>query len=729
MFRKAFTAILARSAVFAVLAISALAQAQSSWGQQTGLTNPGFEAPRVEEGTYVLVETMPGWKTTDKEFEIWGSGFLEVPAHEGNQFVELNAWIDGTLYQDSTGIQQGSVLEFTFAHRGRNGDDAMKLTITDLGADNALDGGDDTVLFTKEYTTGKDAWTVYDSTKEKQIKALGNTVRFAYGAVSATGGNLGQGNLLDAANFGIGVVSAPPMAMNETEAALPTRKLINTSFEEPRGKESGFAMAPAMPGWKTTDEVFEIWSTGFGGFEAHDGTQFVELNARLDGTLYQDLTGIGQGAELDFSFAHRGRNGNDTMMLTITDLGIDDTFGSDDDRVLFVKEYTTGKEAWEVYTNTSEVPIVTLGNTIRFAYTAIHGTGGRGPDKTEGNFLDSVNFGVDVGRPATRSFTLEEAKQMLIGEWKADLSKTETRYGKLDFMVRPMVCEGFLLKFSADSAFQLVTGNSVMSTSYEVKGPDDDNYFQVVTLQDGQEVTEDVRIVDIHHIILKSRSGATPLMFFRHFEPEDNIGRVHKAPVEMVTAGDSETITGDDIEHIVTRDAEDQHGAVWTQDKFSFNETFKISADVYLGTKDDGADGMALVFQVKGNDTVSTGSGIGYQGVTPSIAIEFDTYQNRDELNDPAQDHVAVRTNGSPIHTASDYVEVGNLEDGKYHPMTFEWNAAKQTFNLTLDGKQLFKDASIPENGLADQQVYFGFTAATGLYSNLHKVRRISLSK
>ena len=71
MFRKAFTAILARSAVFAVLAISALAQAQSSWGQQTGLTNPGFEAPRVEEGTYVLVETMPGWKTTDKEFEIW----------------------------------------------------------------------------------------------------------------------------------------------------------------------------------------------------------------------------------------------------------------------------------------------------------------------------------------------------------------------------------------------------------------------------------------------------------------------------------------------------------------------------------------------------------------------------------------------------------------------------------------------------------------------------------
>ena len=178
------------------------------------MRNPGFEEPRVEEGRFTFVETMPGWKTTDTHFEIWSTGFEEVAAHEGTQFVELNAYIDGTLYQDSTGIQPGSVLEFTFAHRGRNGDDTMKLTITDLGADNALDGEDDTVLFTNEYTTGKDAWVVYDSTTEQKIKALGNTVRFAYSAVSGTGGrgpDKTEGNFLDAANFGVGVVSeAPP---------------------------------------------------------------------------------------------------------------------------------------------------------------------------------------------------------------------------------------------------------------------------------------------------------------------------------------------------------------------------------------------------------------------------------------------------------------------------------------------------------------------------------------
>jgi hypothetical protein len=194
-------------ALTAMLAVSALAQAQSSTGQHAGLTNPGFEEPRME-GNFELKNTMPGWKTTDKEFEIWGTGFKEgVPAHEGTQFVELNAHIHGTLYQDTTGIQAGSVLQFTFAHRGRSGHDTMRLTITDLGADNTPGGGDDYELFTKNYTTGKDHWKVYTSETEKEIKSLGNTLRFAYEAVSTFTGELGEGNLLDAANFGIGVVT------------------------------------------------------------------------------------------------------------------------------------------------------------------------------------------------------------------------------------------------------------------------------------------------------------------------------------------------------------------------------------------------------------------------------------------------------------------------------------------------------------------------------------------
>jgi hypothetical protein len=144
-------------------------------------------------------------------FEIWSSGFEGVTAQEGEQFVELNAKEEGALYQDLLGIERDAVLDFSFAHRGRNGDDTLKLTITDLGADNAAGGGDDTELFTKEYTTGKSAWAVYDSTTESKILALGNKVRFAFHAVYATGGrgpDKTEGNFLDAAEFGVGVVTA-----------------------------------------------------------------------------------------------------------------------------------------------------------------------------------------------------------------------------------------------------------------------------------------------------------------------------------------------------------------------------------------------------------------------------------------------------------------------------------------------------------------------------------------
>lgn len=205
--------------------------AQDNPSLKASLTNPSFEEPLGNKGSIKFVKSIPGWKTTDTEFEIWSTGFEGFKAHAGDQFVELNAHIDGTLYQDSMGIKKGSVLEFTFAHRGRNGKDTMKLTITDLGPDNALGGSDDTVLFTKEYSTGKEAWAVYNSTKEPRIFAMGNTVRFAYSAVHGTGGkgpNKSEGNFLDDADFGVGVVTARSKPSIVAVPQLPTEFIVQT---------------------------------------------------------------------------------------------------------------------------------------------------------------------------------------------------------------------------------------------------------------------------------------------------------------------------------------------------------------------------------------------------------------------------------------------------------------------------------------------------------------------
>ncbi len=184
--------------------------------------------------------------------------------------------------------------------------------------------------------------------------------------------------------------------VNQALKDSPDDKRANHSFEIPPIRKRSFEFRRTIPGWKTTGNMFEIWSSGFQDVTAYDGDQFVELNAFEEGTLHQDRFGIEKEAVIEFSFAHRGRNGEDTLKLTITDLGTDNAVGGGDDTELFSKDYTTAKSAWAVYDSTAVPAIAAMGNKVRFAFTAVHATSGKGPDKTEGNFLDAVELGVGV---------------------------------------------------------------------------------------------------------------------------------------------------------------------------------------------------------------------------------------------------------------------------------------------------------------------------------------------
>ncbi len=173
-----------------------------------GLINPSFEEPVLGPGIH-FPASIPGWQTTDSAFEVWNN----FPgAFDGDQFVELNAFIAGTLFQSVSGISAGTQVGFEFAHRARsNNSETMKLEITDLGGDNALGGGDDTVLFSDTFVGNTAFWQFHDSSALSPIVALGNDVRFAYSAVG--GGSVG--NFLDAADFGVGVGGAPTTPVPE----------------------------------------------------------------------------------------------------------------------------------------------------------------------------------------------------------------------------------------------------------------------------------------------------------------------------------------------------------------------------------------------------------------------------------------------------------------------------------------------------------------------------------
>jgi hypothetical protein len=185
-----------------------------------GLINGSFEIPNICSGcttaTLVPEASVTGWNTTaaDNLIELWSGNFNggggPEPAYDGVQHAELNATEVSTLYQDVSGIVASSVVGWQFAHRGRLGLDTMKFTLTDLGINNVPGGGDDTILYTNSFSDTAAAWGFYSGTG---LIALGNTVRFEFESISAAGDNQAIGNLLDNADFGVGIAPEPSTAL------------------------------------------------------------------------------------------------------------------------------------------------------------------------------------------------------------------------------------------------------------------------------------------------------------------------------------------------------------------------------------------------------------------------------------------------------------------------------------------------------------------------------------
>ncbi len=171
------------------------------------LVNGGFESFSTWGYDFFSgTDPQNGWATTapDNLIEVWGDGFLGVPAYEGSSFAELNANYASTLYQNVNGLGDSNQINWHFAHRGRYGIDTMRLTITDLGTDQIAGGGDDVVLLQQEFSADNTAWQVHYGS----ITSIGNLTTFAFEAVSAVGGNT-QGNLIDYCGFGTSAVPAP----------------------------------------------------------------------------------------------------------------------------------------------------------------------------------------------------------------------------------------------------------------------------------------------------------------------------------------------------------------------------------------------------------------------------------------------------------------------------------------------------------------------------------------
>jgi len=181
--------------------------------------------------------------------------------------------------------------------------------------------------------------------------------------------------------------------------------------------------------------------------------------------------------------------------------------------------------------------------------------------------------------------------------------------------------------------------------------------------------------------------------------------------------------------YTLTTEVRNQSGSVWNSNKIDLTNSFDFYFNVFLGCIDStGADGIAFVLQPISTNVGAIGEGLGFEGVSPSVGISLDTWQNGRQ-NDPPYDHISIQLNGVVTHRNDLAGPVpasatsDNIEDCQWHVLRIRWDAPAKLLTTWFDGQfrlqaqydlvaKVFND---------DPMVYWGFSGATGGGFNLQQ--------
>lgn len=170
-------------------------------------------------------------------------------------------------------------------------------------------------------------------------------------------------------------------------------------------------------------------------------------------------------------------------------------------------------------------------------------------------------------------------------------------------------------------------------------------------------------------------------------------------------------------------------GSVWNASKINLANPFDFIFNVYLGCLDEtGADGIVFMLQPISTSVGTSGGGMGFEGVIPSVGVTLDTWQNPQD-NDPFYDHIAIQANGNLNHSANlagpeqASVSSPNIEDCQWHTLRITWDPSTTTLRAYFDNVLRVSStvdivATVFGN---DPQVFWGFSGATGGSYNLQQ--------
>ncbi|MBI85026.1 MAG: hypothetical protein CMJ81_17670, partial [Planctomycetaceae bacterium] len=192
-------------------------------------------------------------------------------------------------------------------------------------------------------------------------------------------------------------------------------------------------------------------------------------------------------------------------------------------------------------------------------------------------------------------------------------------------------------------------------------------------------------------------------------------------------ASQADDVMGQNLVRLTTDDP-NETGAVWYDRKLKLNQGFETAFTYQMGNfgMNNGA-GFAFVVQSHDPQAIGEGgSGMGYDRIAKSVAIEFDTFLNPLQGDTDGQ-HVSIHTNGAGNNSAHESSSAG-IESGVSeldelpHEVRIIYRASQ--IEIAIDA-QLLITVPIDLSSVFDSEgrAWVGFTAATtGSESQRHDI-------
>jgi hypothetical protein len=179
----------------------------------------------------------------------------------------------------------------------------------------------------------------------------------------------------------------------------------------------------------------------------------------------------------------------------------------------------------------------------------------------------------------------------------------------------------------------------------------------------------------------------------------------------------------------LTDEAPNQVGGVMSNARVDLSQDFAISFDAFLGGNDRGGEGLAFLLHndPHGADAVGRGSsGFGASGIRDGLGFEIDTAFSA-RAGDIRTDHANFFDTDAAAGRGriTKAVNLGNIEDGRWHTVELSWDADTRTLVTRFDGvtsSTLGSDIVQKYLGGSDF-AYFGFSAATSGAANPQQIR------